>query len=193
MSARDVAIATIMQEHRSLVHMLHTLQDFLSRIQAGHATAEFDVICAALYYLDDFQERCHHPKEDDYLFKALSAASTRFAAEIAHLQSAHAGGARAMARLQRNLVHYQGGAADGLHTFKASVDEYAQAMVAHIRSEEALLEDSREALDEAAWACIAAAFDENDDPLFGNNRRAEFDRLYQRVRLRVPSKLKQGL
>ena len=193
MSARDVAVATILREHRSLERMLHTVQVLLTRIQAGHAAPEFDLICAALYYLDDFQERCHHPKEDDYLFKALSAASTRFAVEIAKLQAAHASGAMAMAQLQRDFVHYQGGAPGGLDSFKVAVDRYAQGMTAHIESEEALLEMSHEVLDEAAWVGIAAAFDKNDDPLFRSTPRAEFGRLYRRIQLHAPRKLKQNL
>jgi hypothetical protein len=70
-SASEKAIATIRLEHRSLGVVLHTLQSLLGKIAAGHAVADFGLLASALYYIDDFPERCHHPKEDEYLFKRL--------------------------------------------------------------------------------------------------------------------------
>lgn len=191
MSDRDVAIATITAEHRALSAVLHTIQDLLATVEAGYGSPEFDLLAAALYYIDDFQERCHHPKEDAYLFKAVRAATSEFDAEIDALQAAHVSGVHAVARLHRCLVHYQGGAADGLAVFRASMDAYARQMADHIRREDELLARGASLVSEADWTRIAAAFDSNDDPLFGNNRRDEFTRLYQRIQRLAPRKLKR--
>lgn len=193
MSNRDVAIATIKLEHRYLAAVLHTLQELLSKIQAGHVALEFGLLAAVLYYIDDFQERCHHPKEDEYIFKSLRAATSEFDDVINDLQAAHVSSAHAVAQLHRHLVHYQGGASGGLATFRADVDAYVARMDEHMRCEEDLLEHSRDLISEQDWTRIAAAFDENDDPLFGNNRRGEFGRLYRRIIVLAPHKLKQGL
>ena len=77
--------------------------------------------------------------------------------------------------------------------FRAGVDTYATQMDNHMRCEEYLLERSRDVISEPAWARIAAAFDENEDPLFGDNRREEFARLYHRILLLAPRKLKPAL
>jgi len=193
MSDRDVAVATIKAEHRALGAILHTLQDLLGKVAAGHASPDFGLLSAVLYYIDDFQERFHHPKEEEYLFKSLNAATLDFDDVINGLQTAHVHGAHAVSQLHRYLVHYQGGACGGLDTLKAEVDAYAAHMAEHMRCEEELLERARDAIGEAGWARIAAAFDENDDPVFGNNRREEFRRLYQRLQLLAPRKLKQSL
>ena len=193
MSNKDVAIATIKTEHRALGAVLYALQELLGKIATGHAPPEFELFSAVLYYIDDFQERCHHPKEDEYLFKSLSAATSEFDGVINGLQAAHVSGAHAVSQLHRYLVHYQGGVSHGLETFSAAVDAYATQMYEHMRCEEDLLERSRDVIGESEWARIAAAFDENDDPLFGNNRREEFGRLYHRIVLLAPRKLKQGL
>lgn len=193
MSARDTAIVTIKQEHQSLGHVLHTLQDLLARVAADHASADFGLFSAALYYIDDFQERCHHPKEDEYLFKFLRQASSEFDAVIDGLQAVHGRSAYAISQLNRHLVHYQGGAPFGLESLRAGVEAYAEQMYEHMRCEEDLLERSRKVIAEQDWVRIAAAFAENDDPLFGINRREEFVRLYQRIQLLVPHKLKQSL
>ena len=71
MSASDVAIATIKMEHRSLGTVLQTLRELLTSVAAGQAAADFGLLSAALYYMNDFPERCHHPKEEEYLFKCL--------------------------------------------------------------------------------------------------------------------------
>lgn len=193
MTAREAALATIQQEHRSLAQVLQTLKSFLQRIEAGVATPEFDMFCAALYYLDDFQERCHHPKEEAYIFKSLAEATPEFNGVIDVLRAGHRHGAQAMATLYRTLVLFQGGAPQGLAQFRAAVDAYAAAMHEHMLTEEDLFAKCRDVLSEAAWAGIAAAFDENDDPLFGKHRRAEFGRLFHRIQRLTPRKLKQRL
>ena len=193
MSDKDAAIATIKTEHRALGAVLHTLQELLGTVVTNYGSPEFGLLSAALYYIDDFQERCHHPKEDEYLFKSLSAATSEFDGVINGLQAAHVSGAHAVSQLHRYLVHYQGGVSRGLETLSAAVDAYSTQMYEHMRCEEDLLERSRDVIGEPDWARIAAAFNENDDPLFGNNRREEFGRLYHRIFLLAPRKLKPAL
>jgi hemerythrin-like domain-containing protein len=182
MGDREIAVATIKAEHRSLSTVLHTFQELLSKVATGHGAPEFELYSAMLYYIDDFQERCHHPKEDEYFFKVLGAATSEFDSVISELQAQHVSGVHALSRLYRCLVHYQGGAAGGLEAL----------LFGHMRCEDDLLERSLSLISEQGWAQMAAAFDSNDDPLFGNNRRAEFARLYQRIQRLAPRKLKQG-
>ena len=193
MNARDIAVATIKQEHRSLTRVLHTMQALLNQVVSSYGSTEFGLLSAALYYVDDFQERCHHPKEDEYLFKALRAATSEFNGELDALEAGHVSSAHAVSQLHRYLVHYQGGSATGLDLLKAGVDTYATQMTAHMRREEELLERCADVISEPEWLRIADAFDENDDPLFGGNRREAFGRLYHRLVLLAPRKLKARL
>lgn len=193
MSARDVAVATVKQEHRALGIVVELLQRLVGDIAEGRAEPDFAVLAAALYYIDDFPERCHHPKEDEYLFKALRRRTAKLNAVLDELQAEHISGAQAIGYLQRALVHYQGGATDGAKRFKAAVDAYATVQRDHMRKEDELLAQMQEFLTEEDWLEIAAAFDANDDPLFGDNRREEFRRLYFRIVNLVPRKLKSLL
>jgi hemerythrin-like domain-containing protein len=193
MSASDIAISTIKQEHRSLGMVLHTLQAMLNKVAAAHAVADFGLFATALYYIDDFPERCHHPKEDEYLFKRLRLRTSEFDAVLDQLQSEHARGAITVAGLHRALVHYQGGAAEGLRLFKAAVDSYAADMREHFRQEDDLMARAAAVLNDEDWELIAWAFTANDDPLFGNNVRQEFSQLYHRITLLVPRKMKTEL
>ncbi len=190
MSASDIAITTIKLEHRSLGMVLHTLQSLLSMIAAGHMVADFGLLAAALYYIDDFPERCHHPKEDEYLFKRLRLRTSEFDAVLDQLQTEHARSAITVTGLHRALVHYQGGAPEGLRQFQAAVDSYAVEVREHFRLEDDLMVRAQPVLSEADWELIAWAFTANDDPLFGNNQRAEFGQLFHRIRVLAPQKIK---
>ncbi|MEQ1775828.1 MAG: hemerythrin domain-containing protein [Burkholderiales bacterium] len=193
MSVTDIALATIQAEHRALSAVLHTFQELLGKVEAGYGAPDFGLFSAMLYYIDDFQERCHHPKEEKYIFDSLRAATPEFDGVISELQAEHVKGAQAVSRLHRCLVFYQGGMPGGIGMLKAGVDDYIARMHEHMRCEEALFERSRAVIVEHDWARIAAAFDENDDPLFGSNRRQAFGQLYQRILVLAPHKLKQGM
>jgi hemerythrin-like domain-containing protein len=193
MSASDIAIATIKLEHRSFGMVLRTLQALLSKIAAGHTVADFGLMATALYYIDDFPERCHHPKEDEFLFKRLRLRSAEFDAVLDRLQAEHVRSAITVAGLHRALVHYQGGAPEGLRLFRAAVDSYADEMREHITQEDALLARAEAVLSEADWELIARAFTANDDPLFGDSQRLAFSLLYHRIMVMAPRRMKREL
>lgn len=71
MSAYERVVEAIQQEHRVLGHVVEMLQRTLQEIAAEHIEPDFNLLAAILYYIDDFPERLHHPKEDAHLFKAL--------------------------------------------------------------------------------------------------------------------------
>ncbi len=193
MSAKDVAVATIKQEHHALGMVVDMLQRLVGDITERRAQPDFALLAAALYYIDDFTERCHHPKEDEYLFKALRRRTAQLNAVLDELQAEHISGAQTIGYLQRALVHYQGGAPDGLKRFKAAVDAYAVVQRDHMRKEDGLLAQMQEYLTEEDWREIAAAFDANDDPLFGDNRREEFGKLYLRIVNLLPRKMRMPM
>ncbi len=190
MSARDVSVAIIEQEHRALDMVLRALQHLVTDIAEQHLERDFALLAAALYYIDDFPERFHHPKEDKYLFKALRRRTTRFNAVLDELQAEHIRSAQMTGYLQSAFVHYQGGAPDGIKPFSEAVDAYAAMLRDHMRKEEVLLAQLEDDLTEEDWREIAAVFDANDDPLFGEHQREEFRKLYFRIVNLLPSKMR---
>lgn len=191
MSAREDAVSTIRSEHASLETVIEALQRIISEIAAEHAEANFALLSAALYYFDDFPERCHHPKEDEYLFKALRRRTAVFNAELDVLQAEHIRSAQMVGYLHRALVHYQGGAPQGLRDLQAGIDAYAALLAGHMRREERLLASAHEHLTGDDWEEIAAAFTANVDPLFREGRSADYSRLYARIVSLLPAKLRR--
>lgn len=190
MSAYDLVVETIRQEHRVLGHVVEVLQHSLSDIVAEHAEADFNLLAAILYYIDDFPERVHHPKEDEYLFKTLRVQSREFDAVLDDLQQEHVQSARMVREMHAALVHFLAGAYGGLQAFKHCVDDYASMLRAHMRKEEELLARAGASLPESVWQDLLTAFSANEDPLLADDVRVEFRKLYRRIQNLLPTKLR---
>ncbi len=166
------------------------LQTLLKEIAAEYTEPDFTLLAVVLYYIDEFPERLHHPNEGKHLFAALRAKTSAFTAVVDGLEREHTDDARRVNQMHRALVHYLAGGYDSLDTLKSCVDTYAGFLHAHMSKEEALLGQARAVLSEAEWQRIADAFAGNEDPLFGQDVRAEFRKLNQRIRNLPPHKLR---
>ena len=189
-TAGDVVIGTLLEEHRALRTVLAILERLLTDAAERGTAPDFALISSALYYIDDFPERVHHPKEDTHLFAALRRRTNRFNSVLDRLQAEHIRGAQMLARVQRELVHYQGGAPSGLRKTRAAVSAFAAMQYDHMRCEEGVLLASREYLTEDDWSAIARAFAANDDPLSAGSARLEFRRLRSRILTLLPRKMR---
>lgn len=190
MGAYEVAATTIKQEHHTLGLVVEVLQRLLADVQRQHVQPDFTLFSAALYYIEDFPERCHHPKEDEHLFDALRRRTADFNSVLDELQADHIRSGQMVAYMERALVRCQAGAADGVARFRDAVDAYAVMLRRHMEAEESLLERARSVLTEEDWQRIAEAFDANDDPLSGANGREEFRKLYLRILNLLPRKIR---
>lgn len=193
-SSRDRAVAVIRAEHRALRTVVAVLQRLLDDLRQGLLEPDCRLLAAMLYYIEAFPERYHHPKEDQYLFKALRARTREGAATLDELQGEHVRSGQMIAYLAQTLVRYEGGAPDGLDMFTSAVDAYAALLADHMRKEEGEILPLAEAhLTEADWAAMADAFSANRDPLFGEEASQEMRRLRQRIVNLVPRKLQSLL
>jgi hemerythrin-like domain-containing protein len=190
MSAYEVAAATIRYEHHTLGLVVEALQRLLTDIEKQYAEPDFALFAAALYYIEDFPERCHHPKEDEYLFNALRRRTAEFNATLDELQADHIRSGRMVTYMERSLVRFQAGVADGLARFKEAVDAYVVMLRQHMHTEEIVIERARDILSGEDWQRIAEAFGANADPLFGANGREEFRKLYLRIVNMLPRKMR---
>ena len=190
MSAYELVVQTIKQEHRVLGHVVEVLQHLLRDFAAEHAEPDFNLLAAALYYIDDFPERMHHPKEDEYLFKALRARDSGFGGVLDDLQREHVRSAEIVGEMHAALVHFLAGAHGSLQAFTSCVDAYAAMLREHMRKEEDLLARASSSLPETEWQAILAAFAGNEDPLLAHDVRIEFRKLYSRIQNLLPRKLR---
>jgi hemerythrin-like domain-containing protein len=190
----DSAIAIIRQEHRSLALLVHSLRQFMLDVGAHKADADYHLVAMMLYYIDTFPDRCHHPKEDEHLFKRLRLRTADANEVLDRLQEEHAVFARMMAGMVQSFVHWQAGAPNGLRPFLQAVNAYADALRNHMELEEnQVLAVARAALSADDWRAIDDAFRANDDPLFGTHAREEFAKLRMRIANQLPARLRNRL
>ncbi|RPI48830.1 MAG: hemerythrin domain-containing protein [Betaproteobacteria bacterium] len=193
-AARNAAMTRLRDEHRALARVIEALESITAQIVEAGIEPDFGLLAAMLYYLDVAPDKLHHPKEDRYLFRALREHDPGAAPLIERLEREHRRSPELVAELERTLVHWQGGAPDGRDGFAVAVARFCEFSWAHMRTEEAeILPAAERCLDDADWMAMAEAFSSNDDPLFGLQRRAEFDRLYHRIANLSPRKLKLSL
>ena len=171
--------------------VMQTLEQVVQEVLARHIDADHALIACMLYYIDDFPERGHHPKEDEYLFRLLRKRTSSADAVLDELQAQHVRGAQMMTYLQRLFVHYLGGAPDGLRHFSDAVESYAAFLWDYMEKEEnRVLPLAEKYLQPGDWQAIDAAFRANNDPLGGEQLQREFRKLKQRITNLLPRKLK---
>lgn len=185
------ALTLISQDHSNLWRLATTVDQVASEIEAG-AVIEQPFFNAVFDYIEQFVDRSHHPKEDDYLFRLLRLRSPEAATVLDGLQVEHREGPAKLAVLRAQVAMAATGELSGSQLATA-LRQYTTGLKAHIRTEEKdVLPLARSALLEADWAEINQAFLNNDDPLFGDKAREEFRQLYHRVVSLAPESVGLG-
>ena len=176
------ALAIIGDEHRSLAAVVHGLRYLVDEINQGNSKPDFRLLRAMIFYLDEFPEKLHHPKENAYLFARLRQRTHEADAVIAELESQHVAGARHIRDLELALGHYEAGKPDGLERFSAAVGKFADGTMKHMALEEStVLPLAKKHLTGADWVEIGAAFSENGDPRFDAEADQECRDLFTRI------------
>ncbi|MEO8717259.1 MAG: hemerythrin domain-containing protein [Burkholderiales bacterium] len=186
------AIANLRAEHRSISAVLSGLRELARMARESSTRPDFAALRAMIFYIDEFPEKLHHPKEDKYLFARLLARAPQAAALIDRLRGEHVEGARRLRDLERAVLGVEQTWPEGTAQFQAAVDDYAEFQWRHMRCEEQeLLPLAERSLMAEDWAAIEAAFAANDDPLAGVGER-EYRRLFQRITQIAPAPVGLG-
>lgn len=186
------AIQKIRDEHRSISAVLHGLKQLARDAQDARVKPGFEALRAMVRYIDEYPERLHHPKEDEYLFSRLEARAPQAEPLVAALKAEHQEGARKVRDLERALVFFEEGWPMGAREFLEAVDAYAEFHWNHMRKEEGeLLPLAEQHLRPEDWREIDAAFDVNQDPIAGIRER-DFEALFSKIVSLAPAPLGFG-
>jgi len=187
------AIGLIQDEHRSLAAVIQAAE-FLVRkyIREGKAP-DFKLLHAMLYYVREFPERRHHPKEDKVLFAKLKARTSEAGAVIADLEQEHARGGQMLNALTVALSSWEAGAAQGAKGFEAELSHFADFYWRHMEKEEKqVLPVAERIFTDQDWKEVEAAFAANADPMLGKNTGDEFRELFSRIVRLTPAPMGLG-
>jgi hemerythrin-like domain-containing protein len=186
------AIKIIHDEHRSISAVLHALKQLAKAAEDSSVEPRFEVFRAMIYYIDQFPERMHHPKEDKYLFALLAARAPETKGLVDELRAEHVMGAQLIRDLEQALVGLEVGWQGGARAFSAAVDAYAQFHWNHMRKEEQkLLPLAERFLTAEDWREIDAAFAGNNDPI-ADLREQDFEKLFSRIVTLAPEPVGLG-
>lgn len=188
------SLRTIHDEHAALAAVLKSLQLLQQRGPGANPQAFFDAMRAMLFYIDEFAERQHHPKESEWLFPRVAARCAEAALAIERLDHDHEGGEAAVRELQHLLLAWEllGEARRG--AFADALVRYVDFYLEHMRLEEAVVLPAALAYLQAhEWEAINRAFSTNDLLLTpGVQRDPAFDALYARIVNSAPSPIGLG-
>lgn len=176
-----IATTIIRDEHRALASVVKGLQFLVQEIQNRGQTPDFALLQSIISYIEQFPDKLHHPKEDQYLFPALRKRNPAAAADLDILEDEHHRSTPLTARVADSLRDYKGDATR-FEVFAQAVDDYANFHWAHMsREENVILPLAEKYLLSEDWVSINAAFKSNSDPLVGINTQREFRELFRRL------------
>jgi hemerythrin-like domain-containing protein len=142
-----------------------------------------------LQYLHDFPEKLHHPKEEQYIHTRLVQRHAESHAVIDELEQQHQAEYQTIARLDGAFADCTANKPGAVVLLVAEIDGYAQGIWKHMTLEErTLLPMAKQYLVGEDWREIAQAFENNNDPRFGDLTNEAFKRLFTRITHLLPEK-----
>ncbi|MBL8348797.1 MAG: hemerythrin domain-containing protein [Burkholderiaceae bacterium] len=191
---RHPALDVIHDEHQALAAMLRSMSLLVAQAhREGHAP-DFGVLRAMLFYVDEFPERLHHPKESELLFPRVRERCPELAATLDRLDTDHGRGEAAIRQLEHTLLAYEVLGESRRQAFVDAMDRYIDSYLSHMAVEETeVLPAARNHLTEADWATLDAAFADNRDPLTGRHEADEtFRPLFSKILMTAPAPIGLG-
>jgi hemerythrin-like domain-containing protein len=190
---RGHALQIVRNEHRSLTAVLRSLLQMLARGPEDAPERFFDVLRAMLFYIDEFPEQLHHPKESDLLFPRVLRRAPELMPVIEALERDHMQGQRRVRELQHLLLAWELLGDVRRPAFEQAATAYVDFYLAHVKQEESqVLPVAERVLLPEDWDALDRAFGENVDPLASGQPEARYQRLFTRIVLRAPAPIGVG-
>jgi hemerythrin-like domain-containing protein len=188
------SIQIIRDEHSTLSAILRSLGMMVDRGPADQSAAYFDVMRAMLFYIDEFPERLHHPKESALLFPRVARLVPETQPIIEQLESDHQRGESSVRELQHLLLAWELMGESRRPSFEQALKQYMAFYLAHMQLEEKeILPAAIQSLSPVDWQELDAAFTTNCDPLTGKYPRDPvYDRLFSRIVMNAPAPIGLG-
>ncbi len=181
------SLTIICHEHRALSAMLRSITLLLGEHRRWNTLPDFDALQAMLFYVDEFPEKLHHPKESLLLFPKLRGRNAQTDAVLDRLDRDHAHGQHAIRELEHALLGFRmmSGTDQGearRDKFETLMKQYANFYLDHMHIEEAeILPLAETVLSDDEWAELDAAFLKNRDPLAGCEADEAYRPLFRQI------------
>ncbi|MBV8125808.1 MAG: hemerythrin domain-containing protein [Burkholderiaceae bacterium] len=176
------SLRIIREDHQALARVLHAMARQLAELRRTQALPDFTAWRAILFYLDEFPERLHHPKESDLLFPKLRSRAPLLRDTLDELEQEHQRGGRAIRDLSHALLAFEMIGEARRHDFEALAERYCAGYLHHIATEEnEILPVAQQVLNTDDWQELDSAFARNCDPLTGHPAGETYQALFQKI------------
>ncbi len=182
MNARQQALAIIKREHQTLTAVIDAFTKVVDEAAAGRLTLDYKLAWSILYYIEEFPDRLHHPKEETILFPRVRARCPELGDTLDELGRQHENGVPYLQALKTWLGRREAEIPGAAEEFRQRLTTYAAFHHRHLAQEETeVFPRAAEALDEDDWKAVAEGFAANNDPLQGGEQASsEWFRLFYR-------------
>ena len=191
---RHSALQTIRDEHASLAAMLQSMRLMVEKGPSDDHRQFFNVLRAMLFYIDEFPERLHHPKESNLLFPKVVKLAPKTMGAVDKLERDHMRSEKSARGLQHMLLAWELLGQGRRGAFEEAMGQYIDAYLEHMNLEEnVILPEAERCFSEEDWKLLDAAFAENADPLTGQYRPTKtYEKLFTLIVTRAPSPIGLG-
>lgn len=170
------------KEHEGITLMLRVLQAVANKFQQGEQvnTEHLDGI---LEFLSIFVDKCHHGKEEEFLFPALEVAGVpREGGPIGVMLSEHEQGRNLVARLKTAVAEYKSDGNANASSLRLVINEYVALLSQHISKENTVLFPMADAkLDSKKDNELFEAFEQLERERIGVGKHDEFHALLDQL------------
>lgn len=187
-------LRVIREEHHSLKAMLQSMHLLIEQGPGHDKSKFFRALRAMLFYIDQYPERLHHPKETELLFPIVSARDPSVAQAIATLDLDHERSQHTVRDLQHQLLQWEFLGESERQVFVDAFEKYKCAYLEHMQLEERVIFPAAiNHLTKQDWETVDVAFVANQDPLSGgHSANGIYAELFSRISQEAPAPIGLG-
>lgn len=182
------AIDDLKHEHDAILVALGILQDMDQQLTAGQGRADMKAdLSAFIGFLKEFADKCHHGKEEGFLFPAMTAAGIQDeGGPVGAMLNEHAQGREWIRQMDASLQPTLDAA-----RFSSAARGYTELLRSHIQKEnEILFPMAEKALTPQKLDALFEAFENHEATVMGPGRHEELHALLKSMRAKYRSPAK---
>jgi len=171
------------EEHQGIDLMLKVLSAISDR-SGRNERIQTEHLDGIIEFLSIFVDKCHHGKEEEFLFPALETEGVkRDGGPIGVLLNEHEQGRKLVAKLKDAMKLYTSGENKATISFQSTINEYVALLTEHIEKENNVLFVMADAkLNAAKDTELFEAFERLEKERIGPGKHEEFHELLKRLR-----------
>jgi hemerythrin-like domain-containing protein len=177
------ATRELRDEHEGIRLMLRILDAVATRLEAGQSVPRKD-LDAIIEFLAVFADKCHHAKEEEYLFPALEKAGVpRERGPIGVMLAEHSKGRGFIADLKAAVAGVAAQDRGSIDSFARAARDYIDLLRAHIDKENNVLFPMAESrLGDPEDAALVETFEKLERERIGPGKHEEFHAVLKRLK-----------